>query len=42
MSTKPEWVKNVISKGKAYLLGGKKHWTYEKIDKSRDETIQAA
>ena len=38
-STKAEWVKDVISKRKAYLLSGKKQWTYEKIDKSRDETI---
>ena len=34
---KQECLKNVISKGKAYLLWSK--WTQEKVDKTRDETI---
>ena len=34
---KRECLKNIISKGKAYLLGSK--WTQEKIDKASDETI---
>ena len=34
---KREELKNVISKGKVYLLGSK--WTHEKLDKASDETI---
>ena len=34
---KGECLKNVIDRGKAYLLGSK--WTHEKVDKASDETI---
>ena len=34
---KRECLKSVIGRGKAYLLGSK--WTYERVDKSSDETI---
>ena len=34
-----ECLRDVISKGKAYLLGGKQKWTKEKIGKASDETI---
>ena len=33
---KRECLKNVIDRGKAYLLGSK--WTHEKVDKASDET----
>ena len=36
---KRECLKDVISKGKAYLLGGKQKWTQEKVDEASDETI---
>ena len=32
-------LKDVISKGKAYLLGGKRKWTQGKVDKASEETI---
>ena len=34
---KRECLKGVIGRGKAYLLGSK--WTYERVDKPNDETI---
>ena len=33
---KREWLKSVIDKGKAHLLG---KWTHERVDKASDETI---
>ena len=33
-------LKDAITKGKAYLLGGKKPWTFEPIDSMNDETKQ--
>ena len=38
---KQECLKGIISKGKAYLLGGKQKWTLEKVDKASDETIKS-
>ena len=35
---KRESLKGIMSRGKAYLLGSSK-WTYEKVDKASDETI---
>ena len=36
---KRECLKDVINKGKAYLLGGKQKYTQEKVDQASDETI---
>ena len=36
---KRECLKDAISKGKVYLLGGKLKWTQEKVYKASDETI---
>ena len=36
---KRECLKDVISKGKTYLLGGKQKWTQKKVNKASDETI---
>ena len=36
---KRKYLKSAIGNGKPYLLGGKKRWTHEKIDKSNDKTI---
>ena len=36
---KRQCLKSAISKGKAYLLGGKQKWTQGKVDKASNETI---
>ena len=36
---KREALKDAISQGKAYLLGGKKPWTFERIDAMNDEAV---
>ena len=36
---KREALKDAINQGKAYLLGGKKPWTFERIDSLKDEAV---
>ena len=35
---KRKCLKAAISKGKVYLLGGKKQWTHERVAKANNET----
>ena len=36
---KPDALKDAINQGKAHLLGGKKPWTFKRIDSMNDEDI---
>lgn len=36
---KQQCLKEVINKRKAYLLGVKKQWTFERVDQARNKTI---
>ena len=36
---KRDALKDVINQGKAYLLGGKKPWTFDRIDSLNDEAV---
>ena len=37
-----ECLKDGISKGKVYLIGGKKEWMHEIVDKTSDESFNKA